>query len=151
MMTTPGSPGGTQGSLGEPRTHNQAQKVGKSGSGIPPISHTCSANRLQKQSGSLFWGPRPLTFYSSGAPTPPLWPSCPGWGGLTFRANTKSLIFKKRLEKERRKEEESSLQIRLKRLRRIKNLLPLPWYYHGHGSSVILLLSPWQYCGSTSR
>ena len=25
------------------------------------------------------------------------------------------------------------------------------WYYHGHGSSVILLPSPWYYRGSTSR
>ena len=30
-------------------------------------------------------------------------------------------------------------------------LLPLPWYYHGHGSSVILLPSLWYYHGSTSR
>ena len=30
-------------------------------------------------------------------------------------------------------------------------LLPPPWYYHGHGSSVILFPSPWYYRGSTSR
>ena len=42
-------------------------------------------------------------------------------------------------------------QVQLKKLRiakfiqkwKKKNLLSLPWYYHGHGSSVILLPSPW--------
>ena len=32
-----------------------------------------------------------------------------------------------------------------------KILLPLLWYYHGHGSSAILLPSLWYYRGSTSR
>ena len=50
-------------------------------------------------------------------------------------------------------------QVQLKKLRiakfiqkwKKKFLLPLLWYYHGHGSNVILLPSPWQYRGSTSR
>ena len=50
-------------------------------------------------------------------------------------------------------------QVQLKKLRitkfiqkwKKKMLQPQPWYYHGHGSSVFLLPSPWQYRCSTSR
>ena len=49
------------------------------------------------------------------------------------------------------------IQVQLKKLRiakfiqkwKKKNLLPPAWYYHGHGSTVISLPSPWQYRGST--
>ena len=50
-------------------------------------------------------------------------------------------------------------QVQLKKLRIAKFiqkwkknfLLPLPWYYHGHGSSVISFPSLWQYRSPTSR